>query len=225
MEFYDSWIFQFLSGYAYQPLTVYSVMIAMMFLSAVGLPIPEEVTLISVGIIAFMGANPDLFPPPFVGAPVVEIHTAAWMAFLAVFMSDSVIYFLGRFYGSKLITHPRTKRFFPESAMTRIKEWTQRYGVYAVGIFRFTPGIRFPGHLASGMLYYPYWKFALVDCIAAGISVPTQIYLIAHYGEPILAQIQEFKLIVAGVLVAVLVYILCRWLYRKWTERKQDQFT
>lgn len=215
MEFYDSWVFHLLSDYAYQPWTVYAVMVSMMFLSSVGLPIPEEVTLISVGIIAFMGANPDKFPPPYAGAPVVEVHTAAWVAFAAVFLSDSVIYFLGRFYGSKLITHPRTRRFFPESAMMKIKEWTQKYGVYAVGIFRFTPGIRFPGHLASGILCYPYWKFALVDIIAAGLSVPTQIYLLAHYGEPILVKIQEFKLIVGALLGVVLLYFTFKWLYKK----------
>ena len=215
MGIYDSWVFQLLSDYAYQPGTVYTVMVAMMLLSSVGLPIPEELTLISVGIIAFMGANQDIFPPPYVGAPVVEVHTAAWIAFFAVFGSDSLIYFIGRFYGSRLITHPRTKRFFPESAMAKIREWTQKYGVYAVGIFRFTPGIRFPGHLASGMLHYPYWKFALVDCLAAGISVPTQIYLLAHYGEPILVKIHEFKIIVGSVIGFILLWVLARWIYRK----------
>jgi len=215
MGFYDSWIFQFFSEYAYQPTTVYTVLVAMMFLSSVGLPIPEELTLVSVGIIAFMGANPQIFPPPYVGAPVVNIHILAWLAFMAVFLSDSVIYLLGRLYGSRLITHPKTKRFFPESAMIRIKKWTEKFGIYAVAIFRFTPGVRFPGHLATGMLHFPYWKFAAVDCIAAGISVPTQIYLLGHYGEPILEKIHEFKIVVAVVLGLVLVYFSVRWLYRK----------
>ena len=74
----------------------------MMLLSAVGLPLPEEVTLVSVGILAYMGANPDKFPPPFPGAPYVNATTAAAVAFLAVFLSDFLIYCIGRFFGVKI---------------------------------------------------------------------------------------------------------------------------
>lgn len=203
-------IFQWMSQFAYQPNVVYGGLVGMMMLSAVGLPLPEEVTLVSVGILAFMGANPHLFPPPYEGAPVVNVHTAAFVAFLAVFFSDFLIYSLGRIFGRKILRRPTVQKLISESMMKKVEDWTRKYGAYACGIFRFTPGIRFPGHLACGMLRFPIWKFMLIDGLAALISVPIQIYLLAHYGEPILAKLRQFKLVVLAVVVVVVAYFLIK---------------
>lgn len=205
-----------MSQFAYQPTTVYLSMIGMMILSSFGLPIPEEVTLISVGILAFMGAHPQHFPPPFVGAPVVNVHTAAIVAFVAVVGSDFFVYLLGRIFGRKLLYYPRVRRFFPEDMMKRVEAWTHKYGAYACGIFRFTPGLRFPGHLACGMMKYPAWKFLLIDGTAALLSVPTQIYLLAHYGEPIINNMRQFKFVLFSVIGVLVVYFV----FKKWRSRQ-----
>ncbi|WP_413574905.1 DedA family protein [Bdellovibrio sp. HCB290] len=221
MEFANEPIFQWLAQFAYQPYMVYAGLVGMMLLSAFGLPLPEEVTLISVGILAFMGAHPDHFPPPYPGAPVVNVHTAAFVAFLAVFLSDVLIYTIGKVFGRKLLYHPRVHRMFPPHLMKRVEEWTHKYGAYACGIFRFTPGIRFPGHLACGMLHFPVWKFLVIDGLAAAISVPTQIYLLAHFGEPILNKLRQFKLVVFGVIALLLVYFVVKKIREKMIQRKK----
>lgn len=210
MEFANEPVFQWIAQFAYEPMMVYMLIVGMMVLSSVGFPLPEEVTLVSVGILAFMGKHPDHFPPPFVGAPVVNVHVAAIVAFSAVLASDTIIYTLGRVFGRKILYSPRISRFLPESTMQKVEKWTEKYGAYACGIFRFTPGLRFPGHLACGMLKFPVWKFLTIDGIAALISVPTQIYLLAIYGEPILKYLKQFKIVVlvifAIALVAFLIY-------------------
>ncbi len=201
--------------YAYEPTWVYVFLIGMMFLSAVGLPFPEEATLVSVGILAYMGAHPDKYPPPFPGAPFVHAKTAAVVAFFAVFGADFVIYGIGRLFGRQVFEWKPIRAVLSEENRQRIEAWTIKYGAYACGIFRFTPGIRFPGHLACGMLKFPIWKFALIDGIAALISVPTQILLLAHYGETILGFLKQFKIVVLCLLViATLVFV-----YKKWIKR------
>ncbi|MFS4461230.1 DedA family protein [Bdellovibrio sp. HCB2-146] len=219
MEFAQEPIFQWMSQFAYQPGIVYAALIGMMMLSAVGFPLPEEVTLISVGILAFMGANPDHFPPPYPGAPVVNVHTAAIIAFVAVVVSDTLIYVLGRFFGRKILYHPRVQRLFPADMMKKVEEWTHKYGAYACGIFRFTPGLRFPGHLVCGVMKFPVWKFLVIDGIAAAISVPTQIYLLAHYGEPILNKLRQFKLVVLAVFAVIVLYFVVKRIHKKWVTR------
>lgn len=219
MEFANEPIFQWMSQFAYQPGIVYAALVGMMLLSSVGLPLPEEVTLISVGILAFMGAHPQHFPPPYPDAPVVSVHMASAIAFAAVVGSDFLIYVIGRVFGRKLLYHPRVHRFFPEHLMQKVEKWTHKYGAYACGIFRFTPGLRFPGHLACGMLQYPAWKFLTIDGIAALISVPTQIYLLAHYGEPILNKLRQFKMVLLIVIAVVAVYFLIKKLRQRWMHK------
>ncbi len=205
-----------LSPYAYEPMWVYTFTVIMMLLSSVGLPIPEEATLVSVGLLAYMGANPQKYPPPFPGAPHVDPETAALVAFLAVFCADFIIYGIGRFYGRKIFDWKPMRAVLSEKNRIKIEEWTQKYGAYACGIFRFTPGLRFPGHLACGMLKFPAWKFGLIDGIAAAISVPTQILLLAYYGEHILKFIKQFKMGLLAILVMICIYFL----YKKFFIKK-----
>lgn len=205
-----------LAPYAYEPMWVYVFTVIMMMLSAVGLPLPEEATLVSVGLLAYMGAHPHIYPPPFPGAPHVEAKTAALVAFLAVFFADFIVYAIGRFFGRKIFDWKLVRSVLSEENRVRIEEWTEKYGPYACGIFRFTPGLRFPGHLACGMLKFPAWKFAVIDGIAAAVSVPTQILLLAYYGDYILKFLKQFKIGLLCLLVLVAIYFL----YKKFCIKK-----
>lgn len=191
----------------------------MMVASAVGFPMPEEITLVSVGFLAFMGSRPDLFPPPFPGAPVVNVHEAAAISFLAVFGSDFLIYGIGRKWGRKILYHPRMRRVISEASIQKVEAWTKKYGNFAVFVFRFTPGVRFPGHLATGMLRFSAWKFAMIDGLAALVSVPTQIYLLAFYGKEILVYFSRFKIVLASVFAIILIV----YFFRKYQNRKRGQ--
>ncbi len=209
----DAAILEWFSHYAYSPCLVYTAMIVLMFLSSLGLPLPEEVTLLSTGLVAYMGANPDKFPPPYPDAHAVDPYVAAVIAFFAVFLSDYVIFFLGRNFGEKILQKKFMKKY--EDKIMKISTWTQRYGFWASGIFRFTPGLRFPGHFAVGMMKVSSLKFTLVDGTAALLSVPTQILLIAFYGDAILASFQKYKIIFFGVMGIVFALYIAYWFFFK----------
>ncbi|MFN7262563.1 MAG: DedA family protein [Pseudobdellovibrionaceae bacterium] len=211
MELASDPIFQWLSQYAYQPGMVYLAVFAFMIASGFGLPIPEEITIISVGLLAYMGANPELFPPPAAGLSVVDGYEAAAITSLAVFSADLLVFTIGRTGGRKLIRTPFFSRFFSGAVMGKIEHFVHKYGVYAAFLFRFTPGLRFPAHVFLGMSPFPAWKFAAVDGFAVLISVPTQILLVYYFGEPILKALSEFKFVIFGLLgVGLLVWLLRR---------------
>jgi membrane protein DedA with SNARE-associated domain len=92
-------------------------------------------------------------------------------------------------------------------AYKKVKFWTQKYGSAAAGIFRFLPGLRFPGHMACGALGIPAWKFILIDGFLVLLTIPTQVYFIAHYGEEILIFMNRFKFGFMGIAVLVMLYI------------------
>lgn len=219
MEFSEASLLAFFSQYAYEPAFVYGFITIFMFASSFGLPVPEELVLISSGLVANMAMHPDLFPPPYEGAEGVNVVTLCIVCFLAVFLSDLVVYFIGKFFGARII---KTKFFQKQVAgegFNRINSWFQKYGGLACGIFRFTPGLRFPGHMSCGLLGIPLWKFVLIDGAAAMFSVPTQVYFIATYGRQILTQVAQYKtyaLMVAGVVVVIW---LLRKVYQKLTQK------
>ena len=66
----------------------------------------------------------------------------------------------------------------------------------------------------------PIWKFLTVDGIAALISVPTQVILVAYYGDVILAQIKKFKMILLVIIALVVLFYLSKKLYEYYQKKK-----
>lgn len=220
MHFAHDQVFQTLAQYAYEPLMVYLIVFGMMIASGFGLPLPEEVQIVAVGILAYMGAHPELFPPPYHGAPVVNGYEAAILVSMAVILADNLVFWIGRTYGRKITKVPRFRKIFESNVMTKIHHFAHKYGVYAAFIFRFTPGLRFPAHIFLGMSHFSALAFFLVDALAVLISVPTQILLIYHFGEPILGTLYKFKTYVGIALAAVILYVVIHklWIRYKRTE-------
>lgn len=192
-------VFNWFAQYAYEPAIVYGTVVFMMVISSFGFPVPEEVTLISVGIVCYMGRNPELFPPPEAGAEAVNTYTAAGVTFLAVVASDFLVYTLGKTLGAKIMRWRVMRR--QRKQLDKVSSWMKKYGVFAAALFRFTPGLRFPGHFSCGMMGLPPFKFLAVDSLAALVSVPTQIFLISYYGKEILENFKTIKIIVGIALV------------------------
>jgi membrane protein DedA with SNARE-associated domain len=216
MDISNEIVFKWLVQYAYEPGIVYTIVSLIMIACAFGFPLPEEVTILSVGILAYMASQPDHFPPPYPGAKGIDVHEAAIVCFFAVILSDMLVYFLGRKYGPQLKKWRITQRLLTPEALTKIEAWTARYGMWAAAAFRFTPGLRFPGFWACGMAGLSPWRFLIADGGATMISVPTQIYLVATYGENIFGFLKQMKVIIFSLLAfALLLYFLRRFLHTR----------
>ncbi|MCB0385642.1 MAG: DedA family protein [Bdellovibrionales bacterium] len=194
-------LLRFFSEFAYDPVTVYSVLVGLMVASSFGFPVPEEVTLISVGLVAYLAKHPELYPPPEPGMKPIDPHTLAAVAFGAVFLSDLLVYSVGRHFGRRALRIRFVRRLINPRVMRKIERWSHKYGAFAAGIFRFTPGLRFPGHLMCGVTKLSLPKFVMTDGAAALISVPTQVLFLAYYGDQILGTLKQVKISILGVLI------------------------
>lgn len=215
IEFSDVGLLEFFKQYAYQPGLVYAFITCFMFASSFGLPIPEELTLVSAGLVAYMAHHPEEFPPPYPGAEGVNTVTLSIVCFLAVFGSDLVVFLLGKIFGGRIIKTKFFQKQVAGSGFDKINSWFQKYGGWACGIFRFTPGLRFPGHLSCGLLGIPVWKFCAIDGLAALISVPTQVWIVATYGGTVMKHLKEFKLVILGIFAVIFLIWLGRRIYLK----------
>lgn len=219
-EFSETALLAFFSEYAYRPYHVYGLIILFMFASSFGFPVPEEMVLISAGLVAYMAKDAIAFPPPYPEALGVDEYVLALVCFFAVFLSDVVVFFIGKYFGLKILNSSFFKRRMNAGVFEKVNSWFQKYGGLACGIFRFTPGLRFAGHLSCGLLGIPVWKFMMIDGIAALVSVPTQILLVATYGSLIIQKMKEFKTIALGIFFALFMVYLLKRIYRKISMRK-----
>jgi membrane protein DedA with SNARE-associated domain len=201
----EQMIIEALQSVAHSPALVFSLLFLIMYASSFGLPLPEEVTLLTLGFLVWLGNNPD--PTSGVMAPNgINIHMAAWLAFIAVISSDILVFELGRKFGNRILKLPVLNKLAQPALLQKVNRWMERWGFWTAGLFRFTPGIRFPGHLSCGMLGVPRHKFILVDGFAALISVPTQVYLVGLYGKDIIDLVKKYQPWAIALLLILVVF-------------------
>ena len=133
----------FFAEYAYQPALVYTFIVLFMTASSFGLPIPEEMTLVSAGLVAYMAQHPAQFPPPTPGAEGVNLVTLSIVCFVAVLGSDILIYTLGRVFGQKLVKTKFFNNRIGQERFNKINKLFQKYSYWACGFFDSHQGLGF----------------------------------------------------------------------------------
>ena len=221
MGFSEQDLLNWFAQYAYEPLWVYSAIVVISLLASFGLPVPEEIMLVSVGMVCYMGSRPDLYPPlEEVHGQPLNVYVTATVAFCSVFFADFLVFSLGRHYGIRLFRTRLLRRFEPHFQKASI--WTKKYGALAAGLFRFTPGLRLPGFFSCGMLGLSPFKFTAVDGFAALVSVPSQVLLVAYFGEEILSSFKKFKLAMLTLFaLAAIIYYVIKFVV-KWRLRRAE---
>ena len=204
MEQLEQVITNFLLSAAYDPFLFYGLIILLMTLATLGLPVSEEVVIISAALGAYMAAHPELYPPPIIQEGQMPVSTmgTAIVCFLAVFMTDLAVYMIGFLFRNTVINSNLFKKTISTKRKERIDLWMQRYGSFASGMFRFTPGLRFIGYLTCGISRIPIHKFILVNGSVALLMVPSQVFLISIYGEKIIEHIEMIAL-VFGIIMSI----------------------
>lgn len=197
----EQYIFELLLSYASEPTTVYLLIVVLMTAGSFGLPVSEEVILISAGLLAYVGSHPELFPVEGLSDSYVTVPIAATVCFLSVFFSDILVYSLGRFWSDSILKSKLFHRLVSKKNLDKISRIVLRYRFFYPAVFRFIPGLRFPGHFSSGMFRIPFYQFFSVVGVAALLTVPTQVFLIGYFGESIVKYLQEFALIMAGIML------------------------
>lgn len=177
---------------------LYAALFLILVLCGVGLPLPEDIPLITAGFLAF--------------EKVLDLPTALVVALLAILVGDSLIFFIGRKWGLSLLSHRLVRSILPEERLTRVQRYFERYGDRTVFFARFVVGLRAATFWAAGTLNVSYGRFILFDGLAALLSVPAFVLLGWYFGDDIeramrlLDRIEIVLLIVALVAIGSFVY-------------------
>jgi len=127
-----------------------------LILGGLGLPIPEEAPIILAGVLT---RNERLWGP-----------LAMASCLIGVLLGDMVVYFLGFFYGEKVLSLPLTRRVLTRQWEAQIKGYFHRHGFKILVSGRFVPGFRTAAYLTAGILKLPTLKLLLTDLVAASLS-------------------------------------------------------
>lgn len=208
MEILINHLVDFFINYGY-----FAVFIVLLF-CGLGLPIPEDITLIAGGIICTL-ANESGYSP--------HLYTMMIVALSGVIVGDSIIFLLGRKLGPRVTHIPVLKLIITPKIYAQIQKKTKKYGQKILFVARFLPGLRAPIFLTAGVSHkVHFWQFLTLDGVAALVSVPLWVYAGFYFADDIDKALKwvkhsEYFIIIT---VAIFVSIFIFYQYKKHKRRK-----
>lgn len=193
----------------------YFVMFALLLAGGFGFPLPEDVVLITGGVLASL--------------KVCNIWIVLVLSFAGILIGDSTMFMIGKRAGPKIQNSKFYKTLLNPRNNERVQTAFQKWGDKVVFMARFMPGLRAPLFISAGMYKVPYWKFFALDGSAAVISVPVWIYLGYLFGanlDELHRYARKFQIGIYSVLGAAILLIVIVVFFKKYlTHRKIKKLT
>lgn len=192
----------------------YAIIFGILVACGLGFPLPEDVPLIATGYLVWTG-------------------TMGWVPAILVTMGgviigDTILFFIGRKLGMKVLEQKRIQTFLPPAKIRRTRAYFRKYGDKIVFFARFVAGFRAAAFFLAGAMRMKYTRFVWLDGLAAIISVPVWIVLgygLGHwFGDEIallLAKMKQFKNAFTILVVVAVVAFLGR-AYVKYKKAKKE---
>lgn len=173
------------------PMEAYTWLGGVLLLCGLGLPIPEDISLIAAGYFSYK--------------EVLDVHVAFAICFSAVLVGDSMAFFMGRFFGRRVLAGRFARRYFTPRRQLRVRAYFRKFGSKVVLVGRFTPGFRFTIFFTAGTLHLRPSVFFIYDFAAAAFSVPVLVYAAWFFGGQIDRVVKYARQTEHGILLIVLI--------------------
>ncbi|HEY3448340.1 MAG TPA: DedA family protein [Myxococcales bacterium] len=175
----------------------YALVLGVLLLCGLGVPLPEDVALITGGLLVYEGA--------------ARLDVMILVAFVGILGGDSIAFMLGRHLGDRLTRVWPFRLIVTPAKQAKVEGLFARYGEKIVMAARFMPGVRAVTYFIAGAAGMSYPKFIGFDGLAAMVSAPVFVLLGWHFGGRIHWLIKEVRkgqttvlAVLAGVAFAVL---------------------
>ncbi|MEY4631449.1 MAG: hypothetical protein RIQ81_1569 [Pseudomonadota bacterium] len=203
-------LLEFLTPYGTHSLVViFAILLACGF----GLPMPEDIILISAGILASHN--------------VFDQTSAHIVCFAGVMIGDGIIYTMGLKLGPQLKRRRPFNKILTPERDAKVTEVFRKYGTKVIFMARFMPGLRMPIFLTSGIFQVKWWVFLALDGIAALISVPLWVHLGYIFGaelETLEKMTRRFQVGIYSILALVIAaFLIILWLRHRKNKAAEVQ--
>jgi len=187
-----------------------------LILGGVGLPFPEDATLILTGFL--------------IAQDVIKPFQAFWVVYAGLLISDFFLYWVGKKYGRMLVMHKRFQKIISLDQISKLEEKFKRRGVWVVIIGRHFLGLRAQIFLAAGVMRMPTIKFLIADATTALLTIALMVGIGYVGGNSIqilkkdLTRIEHIAIIVLVILFACwIIYVYFKGSKKFEVDKKGDK--
>jgi membrane protein DedA with SNARE-associated domain len=173
-----------------------------LFLGGLGVPLPEEIPILTAGVLAHEG--------------VVRWWLALPICILGVLSGDMVLYWVGHHWGERILNWRLVRYVLSQEREEALKEGYRRHGVKIVFTARHVIGLRAAAFLTAGIARVPFGRFLAADLGAAMLGVPISFGLAFLFTDQLEDILRDVHRVERWGLLLVAVAVACWFARRAW---------
>jgi len=182
----------------------------LLILGGVGLPFPEDATLILCGIL--------------ISTQVVKPFPVLIIVYVGLLIADLTLYFIGKKYGRQVVTHRRFRKLISPERLSYLEGKFNRWGILIILLGRHIAGLRAQIFLVSGIMRMPALKFLVTDAVSSLFTMALMIG-VGYWGGNALKFIKQGivrieHIAIMVIIVSIIIYSFFRYLNPRLTARK-----
>lgn len=179
-------------------------------LCGVGLPLPEEIVLVSAGYLCYLGHS--------------EYWVMTGVCTAAILVGDLVPFLAGRAFGPRLLRLRWMRFIINRERLAMFDRWFRRRGDLVVVIARFIPGLRVVAFFTGGTMRMRWLRFLILDGCGIILVTPTLVFVGWHFGDKIEETILALRQIERSILVIVVsaTTLLVSWYWLRRRNRRSQ---
>jgi membrane protein DedA with SNARE-associated domain len=178
-----------------------------LLLSGVGVPIPEEGTVIAAGVLSQQGA--------------IRWGIALPVTVLGVLSGDVILYWAGWHWGEQVVNWRVVRCVLTPERERWLKAAYHRHAAKTVFMARHIMGIRAAAFLTAGIARVPFWKFFAVDAGSSLVSVPFAFGLSYLFADQVTDILRDVRRTERWIGLAIVVALALGFTYILWRERRR----
>lgn len=186
---------------------VHAGVFILLLLGGFGFPIPEDIPVALAGVAASKG--------------IVPIQTIYLVCYVGVIFADLILFFIGRWFGYRLLTAGTKSSFLPaltEARVEKTRAALHNNRLLCIFIGRHIFPVRTATFLSAGALKVPVLEFLIADAIAAFFSVSIIFGIGFYLGENMKPETLSF-IVTEGTGVLILITAIGSYIF--WQRNKR----
>lgn len=177
----------------------------LLVLGDMGLPFPEDATLILSGFLIVQKVTKPL--------------TTLLVVYSGLLLTDFSLYWVGKKYGRRVVEHKRFRRIISSDRLLRLEEKFKKWGIFVIFIGRHFLVVRSQIFLVAGVMKMPALKFLMADAASAILTI-TLMVGIGYLGGNSIQVLQKDVKRIEHIGIVVFAILLAGWIFYKYFKSK-----
>ena len=192
---------------------VHSAVLILLVLGGFGFPMPEDIPILLAGVA--------------ISKEIVSANAMFLTCYGGIIISDQIVYFLGYFFGKRLVNAGTRSSFLPsvtEERVNELREGLRKKRLMMIFLGRHLFPLRTVTFLTAGTLRIPFVEFLISDALAALVSVVIVLSIGYFLGEKLTPEVMDHMLGQAHVyILGISVIIILVYVFKKYIDCKKKK--